>query len=414
MTTNKFTSGKCGKDSLAFPTFILIIVISVLFVPITDAIGITPAKMSVNFEPGLKTTLAQKVFNNDHRDLNAVIYARGELEPYIKVIDSLVPVKADEETKEFRYELSLPQDFKKPGLYSAEIIVMELPKSSSPGQETSVTALGSVVSELYVRVPFPEKYAEAKLVVETTTIDKPVRFVLLLNNYGSQNIVKAKAHLDILGATYEKIGEAETNDIALATKQDGKIEAQWLNPDIKPGVYHVKGFLDYDGKRIELEQNFKVGSLSIDIVDLRADKFKLGSITAIDIFLENKWNSPIKGVFGIMTATASDGTEYVKSKTTSIDMDALSRDKITAYWDTRDIPVGSYNLNIDIHYEGQTTTRLIRANINIDSFRTDLSTVGRVVVGETTKNRDTFLYILILALIAANIGWFIYMKRRKR
>src|SRR3989338_4536018 len=414
MTTNKFTSGKCGKDSLAFPTFILIIVISVLFVPITDAIGITPAKMSVNFEPGLKTTLAQKVFNNDHRDLNAVIYARGELEPYIKVIDSLVPVKADEETKEFRYELSLPQDFKKPWLYSAEIIVMELPKSSSPGQETSVTALGSVVSELYVRVPFPEKYAEAKLVVETTTIDKPVRFVLLLNNYGSQNIVKAKAHLDILGATYEKLGEAETNDIALATKQDGKIEAQWLNPDIKPGVYHVKGFLDYDGKRIELEQNFKVGSLSIDIVDLRADKFKLGSITAIDIFLENKWNSPIKGVFGIMTATASDGTEYVKSKTTSIDMDALSRDKITAYWDTRDIPVGSYNLNIDIHYEGQTTTRLIRANINIDSFRTDLSTVGRVVVGETTKNRDTFLYILILALIAANIGWFIYMKRRKR
>ena len=414
MTTNKFTSGKCGKDSLAFPAFILIIVISVLFSPITDAIGITPAKMSVNFEPGLKTTLAQKVFNNDHRDLNAVIYARGELEPYIKVIDSLVPVKADEETKEFRYELSLPQDFKKPGLYSAEIIVMELPKSSSPGQETSVTALGSVVSELYVRVPFPEKYAEAKLVVETTTIDKPVRFVLLLNNYGSQNIVKAKAHLDILGATYEKIGEAETNDIALATKQDGKIEAQWLNPDIKPGVYHVKGFLDYDGKRIELEQNFKVGSLSIDIVDLRADKFKLGSITAIDIFLENKWNSPIKGVFGIMTATASDGTEYVKSKTTSIDMDALSRDKITAYWDTRDIPVGSYNLNIDIHYEGQTTTRLIRANINIDSFRTDLSTVGRVVVGETTKNRDTFLYILILALIAANIGWFIYMKRRKR
>ncbi|MBI2576638.1 hypothetical protein HYV84_05465 [Candidatus Woesearchaeota archaeon] len=414
MAAKNFPHGRNGEDSPRFQIFILVLLISTIAAPMAHAIGITPAKMSVNFEPELKTTLSQKVFNNDHRDLNAVIYAHGELEPYIRIIDSLVPVKAEEETKEFRYELSLPKDFKKPGLYSAEIVVMELPKAASPGQETSVTALGSVVSELYVRVPFPEKYAEAKLVVETTAIDKPVRFVILLNNYGMQNIVKAKAHLDILGATYEKLGEAETNDISLAAKQDGKIEAQWLNPDIKPGVYHVKGFLDYDGKRIELEQNFKVGSLSIEIIDLKADKFKLGSIAAIDVFLENKWNSPIKGVFGIMTATASDGTEYVKSKTTSIDMDAISRDKITAYWDTRDIPVGVYNLNIDIHYEGQTTTRLIRANVNIDSFRTDLSTVGRVVVGEATKNRDTFLYILILALIAANVGWFIYMKRRKK
>ena len=401
--------GNIGFQKIIFACIIAI----TLFSYDSFGIGITPAKMSVNFEPGLKTTLAQKVYNNDHRDLNAVIYARGELEPYIKIIDSLVPVKADEETKEFSYELNLPDKFQKPGLYSVEIVVMELPKTTGAGQETSVTALGSVVSELYVRVPFPEKYAEAKLVVETTTMDKPVRFVILLNNYGSQNVVKVKAHLDILGATYEKIGEVETNEIALATKQDGTIEGQWLNPEIKPGVYHVKGALDYDGQRIELEQNFKVGTLSIDIVDLKADKFKLGSISAIDIFLENKWNSPIKGVYGIMTATAADGTEYVKSKTTSIDMDALSRDKITAYWDTRDIPVGTYSLNIEIHYEGQITTRLIRANINIDSLRTDLSSVGRVVVGETAKNRDSMLYLLVLVLGVANVGWFIYIKRSK-
>ena len=384
-----------------------------LMLPLVSAIGVSPARKEITFEPNKQEIITQKVINNEHKDLKAVIYARGELEPYIKILDSLIIIQAAHDQANFRYEVNLPNEFRKPGRYGSEIVVMELPSTTSTDETASIGAVGSVISELYVRVPFPDKYAEAKLVIESQGQDKPVRFVLPVFNYGSKKIVNIQAHIDILGATYEKIGEIDTNGIGLPVKGQSKIQAEWFNPELNPGVYHAKATITYDGKKIEQEENFKIGDLAVEIIDLRADKFKLGSIAAIDIFLENKWNSKISGIYGILAVTDQEGTEYEQTKTTSIDLNSLSRGKVTAYWDTRDLPVGFYDLNLEIHYEGKTTKKIIGANVNIDSIKTDFSPIGQAIVGAPSRQRDTMLYLLVLLLVAMNIGWFVYVRKKR-
>lgn len=375
------------------------------------SIGVTPARKVITFEPDLKAELVQKAVNNDKKNMSIVIYARGELEKNIRIIDSLLKMAANEGTADFRYEVSLPHAFEKPGLHSAEIVLMELPKEFGSSEEATISAIGSVVSDFYVRVPFPDKYAEAKAIIETPSIDKPVRFVILASNYGNQKIVKAKATIAVLGATYEQIGEAATQEAEIGIGQQAQFIGEWSDATINPGLYHARITFEYDGKSITLEENFKVGDLSVEITDLRSDKFQLGSIAAIDIYLKNRWNSPIKNVYGILSATDREGTEYAKVTTAATDLETLGTGKLTAYWDTRDIPAGAYNLNVELHYEGRTTAKLIKANLNIDSLRTDFQPIGRVIVGPATQNRNTMLYLLILLLLGANIGWFVYMKR---
>jgi hypothetical protein len=265
---------------------------------------------------------------------------------------------------------------------------MELPGSFDENEASSVSAVGSVVGELYVRVPFPNKYAEAKLVVESAGVNNPVRFVMPIFNYGSQRIVNAKATVEIQGATYEQIGLVETNEIGIEIGKEGKLVATWSKQDLNPGVYHAKATVEYDGKSFVLEENFRVGDLSIEIIDLKADKFRLGTISAIDMYLQNKWNNDIKEIYAVMTVTDEEGTDYSQEKTSTIDLPALGKGKLTAYWDTRDIPAGFYDLSIELHYEGKTTTRIINANINIDSFKTEFSPVGQVVIGQVDFSLD--------------------------
>ncbi|MDA1197265.1 MAG: hypothetical protein O2779_04860 [Nanoarchaeota archaeon] len=378
------------------------------------AIGVSPARKVVHFEPNLDTTITQKVFNNENKDMKVVLYARGELQENIQFVEDLLLISSSEETRDFSYRLRLPADIGKPGLHSTEIVVMELPGSFNAEDQSSVSAVASVISELYVRVPFPDKYAEAKLVIESSGVNNPVRFVMPIFNYGSQRIVKAKASIEIQGATYEQIGLVETNEVGLEKDGEGKLVATWSKQDLNPGVYHAKATLEYDGETMVLEENFRVGDLSIEIIDLKADKFRLGTISAIDMYLENKWNNDISDIYAIMTVTDTEGTDYAQEKTSTIDLSALGKGKLTAYWDTREIPAGFYDLNIELHYEGKTTTRIINANINIDSFKTEFSPVGQVVVGQASANRNTMLYLLILLLIGVNVGWFFYFVRKKK
>jgi hypothetical protein len=376
------------------------------------AIGVSPAKKILNFEPNQQAEVKQKIINNEHKDIRVSIYARGFLEPYINILTPRVALTKQQDSADFSYTVNFPSQFPKPGLHGAEIVVIELPDASVSDQDNVVLALGAVVSEMYVRVPYPKKYAEGKLVIETAGVDKPIRFVMPVHNYGTQQIFKMQGHIDILGPTNEKIGEVDTNTIGLEVRQEGKLEAKWADPELNPGKYVAKALIEYD--RIAIEKPFTVGELAIEIVGLESPKFRLGAIAPIEIMVENNWNAKIAGVYGIMTVTNDKGIEFGKTKTITIDMDPLSRGSLTAYWDTRDIPSGFYDLHIELRYESKTTTKLIGANINLDSFKTDFSPVGRAIIGQPSQKRDTMLYILVLFLVAMNIGWFIYVKKNKK
>lgn len=388
-------------------------IVLVLLAGIASALGVAPSRSFVDFEPDLNQDVRFSVVNNQKDDLKLRITVRGDLAEHVKLEESLLLVSPDESEKEIRLSLSLPKKIEKPGPHTIEIVVSQVAGDVSEADNAIVTALPSVVYKLVVRVPYPGKYAEGKMQVTPAGSGENTRFVIMLFNFGEEDIREAKAEIEI-SSKDGTAGKAETNTISIPTKKDGKVEALWL-ADVEPGIYTAKAVVGYDEKELSIEENFEVGSLVVDIVQVEVRDFTLGDVARFDIMLQSKWNQQIDDVYADITIYDGAGEVVGRSKTVTASIPPLSSKSLRAYWDTENIDIGEYDIQIVVYYAGKTLEKLIKAQVNLDSIRTDLSSTGNVVIGKGgEKNRDTFLIVLVVVLIAINGGWFFYFSRKKK
>ena len=393
------------KDVAKIAMFLSILII--LAQPIF-ALGVTPARTVVDFEPSLKKSVTIKVTNNEQKDFKVIAYVRGELINYTDIKEKIITIKRTEQYKEFTYDVILPKNMKMPGIHKSEIVLIELQEFEAE-EQIVITASASVVSELIVRVPYPEKYAEAQFHI-SGDVKEETRFVIPIFNYGKENIESVKAKIRILGATYEEVALLETNEISVNTKQEGKLVASW-KAEVNPGMYHAVAEIEYDGKPIKLEKNFGVGDLLIEIKDIKVNDFKLGGIARLDIYLKSKWNQPIESIYADVVILDKDQEIYT-FKTNSINLQSLSEGKLEAYWDTKGISVGRYNTKISLNYAGKITEKLLELQVNIDSINTGLT--AEVIAPGEGIDKNTILVTLVIIMIAINIGWLIYIKKMKK
>jgi hypothetical protein len=377
------------------------------------ALGVMPAKKIVEFAPG-SHEITLRIINNEHKNFKAVVYARGDIAQYTNLQNTLITVEAEEATKEFTFTLNLPEKMEKPGTHEADIVIMEFPKEFASEQETTViTATASIVAKLQVRVPYPGKYAESDIIISGAQVGENVVFTLPIYNFGKEDIQKVKATIRIVGATYEEIAVVETNEISVPAGGQSKIVAKWP-ANVNAGVYHVIATVNYDGKQIRLDKNFNVGNLFVDITRIDVQDFSLGDIAKFEIYLQSKWNQPISNVYGEMTVTDKQGTQYTKFKTAAIDLEPQGIGKLFAYWDTKGVSVGLYDLRLVLHYAGQTTEKIIETQVNIDSIRTSITPVAEVIAQKGAIGRDAILIVVVAILIIINIAWFVYFRKTRK
>lgn len=391
---------------------VMVLIVITLFSNLVLALGVAPAKVGINFEANLEKEIILRIFNEQNKDFKAVVYARGELAEYLNVDNTLISVKADQSEVEFKFKINLPDKFDKPGVHEAEIVIMEFEDEFATNEENvAVTALAAVVSKLQVRVPYPGKYAESRVHIESAMIGENVVFIIPIFNFGKENIENARARVEIFGPTYEKLGEFYTNDISINARGEGKVRGSW-KADVNAGIYHAVVTIEYDGKKERIETNFEVGNKYVNIKEVNVADFNLGEVAKFDIVIENMWNQLLKDVYGELIVLDKEGTEYTRFKTATIDLEPYGSGLLEAYWSTKNIPIGQYDLDLTIFYEGKESHKLIEANVNIDSIKTDSFIVGQVISGKEKIGRDTLLLFVVFMLIIINISWFIYLKKR--
>jgi hypothetical protein len=390
----------------------LFLIVCLLFSSSVFAIGVSPIRKVVDFEPGQQLDLELKIRNSGEKDAKALVYVRGDMEEHIGIVDSLITLTPQDSEKTARYKLTLPDSLEKPGLHKTDLVVMEYPSSFGTDEGAVVTASASVVSELWVRVPYPGKYAEAKMHIDSGNVGEDVQFAISMMNFGKENIQEARAEITILGATYEELASFETNSIAIEAGGEGKLIGSWL-ADVNPGKYHVQAKIFYDEKTIDLEQNFEVGNLYIDIKEITVKDFSLGQVASFNILLESTWNEPINNVYGEMTVLDSSGSQYSTFKTASVTLPPMGEGTLKAYWDTEGVKVGTYTLRLLIHYSEKVTEKMIDTEVAIDSIQTQLGPTAQVTASPTS-GRDTLLTVLVILLILINMGWFGYFIISKR
>ena len=208
---------KLNPMNKGFFIFILIIMLVILFLmPSIFALGITPGRTTIDFSPNLEREVQFSVVNTENKDMNIAFSVEGVLADYITINNNVASFTSLEKSKSFNYNLKLPRGLS-PGLHKANIIALELP----PGVENSGTiiqATVSVVTQVYVFVPYPGKYIEASLDIVNKENTNEVNFYIPFISRGEEKINSVKAVIDIYKEN-EKIASLNSNELSAESKE---------------------------------------------------------------------------------------------------------------------------------------------------------------------------------------------------
>jgi len=350
------------------------------------------------------------IINSEKKDMSVIFTVKGDLAESITLNQAYAEFSSSEDSKSFTYIVDLPQVIAKPGLYEVEIVALEMPKDIKE-KGTFVGATVSVVTQLHIYVPYPDKYLEAEVnVVESE--GKEIFFIPIVNR-GKLDIVNAKAIIDIYTSLNEKVATIESNTDSLMSLERKELTAEW-EFNVAPGKYLAKVTVVYDNEVVEVEKEFNVGKMFLEILEINIRDFELGSIAKFDALVENKWSNDLKEIYLNIIVYNDDGEIMADFKSPTSNINALSKSELVAYWDTAGVHEGTYDGKIILKYGEESTDRNIQMKITDDSIEV-IGLTGHVIVKEKgTFNINNILIILVIFLILANIFWFVVIKRMKK
>ena len=395
---------KKGRKKLEIALcLVFAIVIMTFIIPIVQAIGITPGRTTIYFEPGLKKEVEFKILNNEHKDMKVAFYVEGNLSEIIKLKEKETHLKQIDNEKTFSYSFKLPQKIETPGTHEARIVAMEIPPKE--GEEgTYVKATVAVATQLVVIVPYPGKYLETKLaIIEGVNESK---FIFLAHNLGEENIQDAYVRIEIIDKDNNLIETLETEHSSINSKKRGEFNVEWEYD--KLGSYFARATIFYDGQTKKEEKWFKIGGMGLELVSITVKDFTLGEVAKFTILVENKLNEPIEDVLARLIIT-----EDLKSATTAIP--PLSYGTLNIYWDTEGINEGDYDGKFILQAGKDSLERPLKIKVKPDRIDVEIIGVTAAVIGEEEKGKlNSLLIILIIILILANIAWFTYFKNKTK
>jgi len=389
----------------------IIFILFLLVVPLVLAVGVTPGRKTLNYQEGMEQEIKFTVMNNENKELNLAIYARGGLAPYIEIPLEEVTLSKDEASRELTYKVKLPE-LTEPGLHTAEIVIREI--TAGEGKEIMIGAMQAVITQLHVYVPYPGKYIVARLDIVGGKVDKKMLFFVPLTNFGEEDVNSAKAEIIIMDMYQKVINKVETDEQKVPGEGRAELSAQMDPSSLLPGIYRVIAAVTYDGFSATAENTFYIKDFLLIPLDISIRDFTLGEIAQLNILIENIGNVDIKDAYSLLTID-KDGKNIVNLKSVPIDFKPLEKKEMVSYWDTKDVLADEYQGTLMLRYEDKTDERGIRTIVGQNSIRMEIIGVtGYAIKEEAPAPKGSPMIILVILLVIINVGWFVFYFMKKK
>ncbi|MAH46316.1 hypothetical protein CMI37_10825 [Candidatus Pacearchaeota archaeon] len=390
----------------------MILLIGIMLVANVSALGITPARTTIDFEPGFQREVGFSVLNSEGKDMSIVVYVQGELNASIGVSENTFQMSASEESRQLSYNVNLPAKLS-PGLHIGEVVVMQLPGKSGTS-EAFIGAALAVVTQLYVQVPYPGKYAEATLNIINANQGDEVVFVIPVLSRGEFDLVSVKANVDIYNKMGEKVDSFNTNEISVDSGARREIVYKW-EADVPVGAYRALATLIYDGEVVQLEGGFNVGSEVLDLQGIDVRDFSLGDIAKLEMLVENKWSEPIRGAYTQTEVYNKDGEVSADFKSPEYIIPALSKEVMISYWDTSGVKAGTYDTRVYLKYGDVSIPNDLK--LKVEQNKIGIIGLGYVISADSEGGGNTLVVVLVIGivtLVLINLLWFFFLRKRLR
>jgi len=388
---------------------LLALVLLIVLASNVIALGITPARTTLDFSPGLEKTVSFSVLNSEQKNANLVVYVQGELNGSISLKETSINMLSSEESKQMSYDIKLPEELS-PGLHTAEVVVLQLPEKSN--NNAYVGAALGVATQIHVFVPYPGKYAEADLNIVNAEKNGEATFVIPVVSRGDLDLVNVRANIDIYTKLNEKVATFNTNEISVNSGERKEIVAKW-KADVPIGSYRAVATLIYDGESLTLEKEFSVGSASLELQQISVNDFSLGEIAKIEMLVENKWTEPMQGVYTETEVFNSKGQVMADFKSPTYNIQPLNKVVLVSYWDTAGVKQGQYDANLYLRYGEKSTNNKMQLKVSQNTL--EFVGLGYVISENRSSGKggswNMMLVIGIAVLILINLVWFLMLRK---
>lgn len=395
------------------PKLIATLAMILLLTPIVHALGVTPGRSTSYFEPGLESSIKFTILNNEHKDLNLAVYAKGTLADYIELPITQVQLTPDEASKELNYKIKLPNEMEEPGLHTAEIVIREI--TIGEGEDIMIGAMQAVITQLHINVPYPGKYIViSRIDIVDKKAENKILFFIPLINFGKEDVKSAKAAITIMDMYENIIDEIETGEKQVPAKSRAELKASIDSSRLTAGIYRVIVKLTYDGLTTTTENAFYTDDFLLITLDISVRDFTLGDIAKFNILVENIGNTEIKDAFSLMLLDSKD-REIANLKSIPTDFKPFEKKEMVSYWDTKDIKSDEYTGKFILKYEDRSDEKSIKTTVTKDSIKTEIIGItGYAIKEEGLAPTTSPLLIVIIILVAMNLGWFAFYLRSKK
>jgi len=393
-------------------TIILLALVTLLLVPAALSLGVTPGKVTLDFEPNLETAITINVINNDQKDFTVLALVEGDLKDYITLENARLDFTKADGSKPLSYKVKLPGALSKPGTHQTFLKIRETKSAEDTDAPISVGASIEVVSLLIVNAPYKGKYVQSQMFISEGEVGEETVFAITAENVGEEDIGSISAKIDVYDSAGTKVTTLATDEKSLNVRNKRELVARWT-PD-KAGKFKAKAVLSYDGGTASLEKEFIIGGFFLKLHDITVKNFKLGGVAKFQILVENIGGDLIKEAYGEMELKDETGKQVMDIDSNRKNLQPEEQKDLEAFWETEKVEKGFYDGSITLRYEDKQKTQPIRTTVRSDGIDTQLLTTGMAIAPPASKPKtNSLVIILIITLIAINIGWFVYFKRKK-
>ena len=305
------------------------------------SLGISPAIKQIDFVPNQEVKINFFVLDAVESSDYDIVIGGGTLKDYSSIDKEVVRGNGM-----FVLTIKFPEKMDKPGQHTVSVSVKE-----RPSEESFISTLIEVGSSVKTFVPYPGIYGDLNLNIPDANVGDKVPVELHVINRGDNPLDITEVYVDFISNNGEIAKKIDFSPVVVEVNGDRYFRKYLDSSDIFPGDYIGSAKLTYSGFKNEINKSFRVGSLFVNITNY-TDYIMGNGIQKFYVTLENKWNSPISGVY--VDINLSNSLSSLSFRTPSSDLNPWEKKIIESYFEADGLE-GSYNLILNASYHGKST-----------------------------------------------------------
>ncbi|MBN2142402.1 hypothetical protein JW711_03660 [Candidatus Woesearchaeota archaeon] len=337
-------------------TFIIAFIIALMLslTASASALGVSPAKKTVYFEPNQTVELNFKVINSDALDVPVFLNALGDLQDRMFFSEgNKLLLQKDVGIMSFKVFLNLPEEMS-PGVHTTYIKLT--PQFPSTGN--MLRAFAAPMIPVLVRVPYPSKYAEVDLAIQEVDEGTAVPVLLEFDNLGSEDIAVAEGSVTLInlaetGTAGEEslIGSTavlECPKISVGANSYGKTACEPTQA-LRSGEYLAQVRSHYDNTHVDFDRNVSIGKPIVRVTHLATRNILTKRINTVVFGVRSEWNREL-------LVTGFIRIDGFQTEMPLVTLAPGEEKEVIGYFDATDTTPGLKNMSIMLGYADQIRT----------------------------------------------------------